>query len=297
MRFLTVGLLLVSSAALGQTTFTLTVDNVTDNTQPIGLNREDCGRDLDVIWTVSGVTPCEAMELWVTQSNSCSDDGPGTADLVLDSVPRDQIVTRGTTERQISVNGLPLFTAADGGACGSGEVEKEMRVCGLFRVADAVGSCNTEIKVSTAPRLRFDTKPPPKPTITSVVGRDSALSVEVDAEDNSTIRVVARRTDADGGTTDVASDDTTATEGTATLEGLVNGVTYNVVAVATDQADNPSLESDPVTGTPVASSGFFDEYVDAGGKETGGCGAAGGGIAGGAVLAALGFWLSRRKQS
>jgi hypothetical protein len=145
--------------------------------------------------------------------------------------------------------------------------------------------------------VRFDTQPPPKPTITAVTPRDAALGVTVTAEEDATVLVTASLPGTDGGTgTEVASDTTTATEGLANLEGLENGVTYQIVARATDVAGN-STNSDPSEGTPIKSNGFFEAYVGANGQETGGCGAAGGGLAGGAVLAALGFWLSRRKQS
>ena len=81
------------------------------------------------------------------------------------------------------------------------------------------------------------------------------------------------------------------------MDGLENGVEYAVRAYAIDAAENQSDPSEPTNGRPVASRGFFEAYKDALGAETGGCGAAGGGIAGSAVLAVLGFWLSRRKQS
>ncbi len=295
MRFLTLGLLLVSSAALGQT-LTLTVNNVTDVNQTIGLNRDDCGTELPVIWTFSGATPCEPMSLWVTTATSCP-KAPATGDLVLDSVSTDLIINRGSTDRDIAVSSLPVFTG-DAGTCGSASVEQELRVCAFFKVRDFSNACNTEVTASSAPKLRFDTKPPSPPNIVEVTERDSALGVTVEGEEDSTIRVAARVVNADGTIgNEVASDETTSADGTATLEGLVNGTKYSVVATATDESDNTSVDSEAVEGTPVKSSGFFEEYVGAEGKETGGCGAAGGGIAGGAVLAALGFWLSRRKQS
>ncbi|MFP2912767.1 MXAN_2561 family MXYO-CTERM-anchored protein [Pyxidicoccus sp. 3LFB2] len=299
MRFLLVGLLLFASTALGQT-LTLTVNNTTDNTRPIGLNRLDCARDLDLDWAFNGAA-CEPLDLWVTTSGSCR-DAPATGDFPLESVPEGNVSVPGTVTRSIDVSRLPIFTGADGGAgtCETADVEQTMRVCGVTFVANPLNptACDTAVRVSTAPQLRFDTRAPPKPTISGVAPRDSALGVTVTAEDDSTVRVVAYRLDGDGGVGgEAASDETTSIEGTAQLEGLENGVTYQVIAVATDTAGNASEQSDPSEGTPIASNGFLGEYLEAGGKETGGCGAAGGGIAGGAVLAALGFWLSRRKQS
>jgi hypothetical protein len=297
MRFLFVGLLLFASTALGQT-LSLTVDNITDTAKVIGLNGEDCGDTLQVRWTLSGGVACDSMLLWVTTSGSCK-DAPATGDLELTSVPKDSVNTPGNLFREIQVDKLPIFTATDGGAgtCSTARVEQTMRVCASTKVTSATLVCESVIKVGTPVLVRFDTQPPPKPTIDAVAPRDSALGVTVSAEEDSTVVVTATLPAADGGTgTVVATDETTAVEGLANLEGLENGVTYQVTARATDVAGN-STDSDPSEGTPIKSNGFYEAYVGAGGTETGGCGAAGGGLAGGAVLAALGFWLSRRKQS
>ncbi|MCY1015329.1 MXAN_2561 family MXYO-CTERM-anchored protein [Pyxidicoccus sp. MSG2] len=297
MRFLFVGLLLFASTALGQT-LSLTVDNITDTAKVIGLNSEDCGDKLQVRWTLSGGVACEDMQLWVTTSGSCKDE-PATGDQELQAVAVSSVNSPGNLFREVPVNGLPLFTATDGGTdtCSTAQVEQTMRVCASVTVINSFSQCDTLIKVTSPVLVRFDTKPPPKPTIDAVTPRDSALGVTVSAEEDSTVVVTATLPNADGGTgTVVSTDETTAVEGLANLEGLENGVTYQVTARATDVAGN-STDSDPSTGTPVKSNGFFQAYVGAGGQETGGCGAAGGGLAGGAVLAALGFWLSRRKQS
>jgi hypothetical protein len=297
MRFLFVGLLLFASTALGQT-LSLTVDNITDTAKVIGLNSEDCGDTLQVRWTFTNGVACQAMQLWVTTSGSCKDE-PGTGDYELQEVPASSVNTPGNLFREIQVDKLPLFTATDGGAgtCSTAQVEQTMRVCASTTVQNSLLQCDTIVRVTSPVLVRFDTQPPPKPTIDAVTPRDSALGVTVSAEEDATILVTATLLDADGGTgTVVASDETTAVEGLANLEGLENGVTYQVIARATDVAGN-STDSDPSEGTPILSNGFFAAYRGAGGQETGGCGAAGGGLAGGAVLAALGFWLSRRKQS
>ncbi|MBZ4417052.1 hypothetical protein K8638_11195 [Myxococcus sp. RHST-1-4] len=234
----------------------------------------------------------------MTTASSCG-EAPAAGDYVLDEVPEGNVGNPGTEVRRIAVDQLPVFTSADGGSttCSTATVDQTMRVCGFTQSASLTNICDIDVKVSTAPKIRFDTRPPPKPTISAVIPRDSALGVTVSAESDSTVRVVALLTDGDGGVgAEVASDETTAT-GTAELADLQNGVTYQVLAYATDQSKNTSEASDPSTGTPVASRGFFGTYVDAGGAERGGCGVAGGSLAGGAALAILGIWLSRRKQS
>jgi uncharacterized protein (TIGR03382 family) len=296
MRFLLVGLLLFASTALGQVTLTLTVDNTTDTTKVIGLNREDCGTALDLDWTFTGAA-CAPLQLWVTASTCRNEPAPG--DLVLPEVPRDRVSNQGTLQRSIPVNQLPIFASGDAGAvtCATAELDQTVRVCGATLVLNTLNNnCETVFK-NTPVQVRFDTQKPPKPTLDAVTPRDSALGITVTAEKDSTVIVTASLQEADGGVGAVVSrDETTATEGTAELRGLQNGVTYLVIAQATDVSGNFSL-SDPSTGTPVKTNGFYDAYVRAGGEETGGCGATGGGIAAGAVVAALGFWLARRKLS
>lgn len=283
---------------MGQT-LSLTVNNITDTSKAIGLNRGDCGDKLQVRWTLSGGVACQPMQLWVTKDSSCKSE-PSAGDLQLPEVAINSVNNPGNLFREVAVNDLPVFTGADAGTgttCATAEVEQTMRVCAATTVNSTLNVCETVIRGNAPPLVRFDTQPPPKPTFTDVTPRDSALSVTVSAEADSTVVVTARPLDADGGVGDVvASDETSATEGLANLTGLENGVTYQLIAKATDVADN-STESDPTTGTPVKSDGFYEDYLGKGGHETGGCGAAGGGIAGGAVLAALGFWISRRKQS
>jgi hypothetical protein len=295
MRFLPVGLLLFASTALGQT-LTLTVDNNTETNPTIGLNRDDCGRDLSVTWTFVG-TACEAMQLWVT-TGTCG-DAPAAGDYVLDEVPAGSVGVPGNERRSIDVERLPIFTTADGGAgtCATARVDETMRVC-AYTEAQTITGCDAEINVSSPPKLRFDTQPPNPPTIDAVRPRDSALGVTVSGESDSTIVVTAYPLAEDGTVGEAASsDETTSTDGVAELANLQNGVTYRLTAVATDASGNPSEASAPAEGTPVASNGFLGGYLEEGGAENGGCGAAGGGLAGSAVLAALGFWLSRRKRS
>jgi hypothetical protein len=297
MRFLSVGLLLFASTALGQT-LTLTVDTQTDPTKVVGLNDADCGRKLALKWTFNGIA-CEPLRLWVTAASSCKDD-PVAGDYELDAVPASNVAAPGTLTRTIDVDKLPVFTGGgDAGttACADAKVEQTMRVCGVTAVTNGA-TCGLDVQVGTAPQIRFDTKPPPKPVISEVIARDSALGVTLTAEADSTVVVTATSMPADGGVgVEAARKEVSASTGTAELTGLENGVKYQVIATARDQAGNPGPPSDPSEGTPVKSNGFYEAYVDAGGQETGGCGAAGGGIAGGAVMAALGFWLSRRKQS
>jgi len=56
-----------------------------------------------------------------------------------------------------------------------------------------------------------------------------------------------------------------------TIDGLTNEASYEVVAYAVDAADNASVASEPLLGTPRKTVGFFGQYRAAGGEERGGC--------------------------
>jgi uncharacterized protein (TIGR03382 family) len=210
--------------------------------------------------------------------------------------------------------------------CGALEREDTYRVCAVYKQAGGfLGTCDTSsaTTVSSTPDLKFiyDTRAPSAPGIEEVVPLDSALSVHVEASgDASQVRVTVVRTatasdpdagtdggtesdagtEADGGT---VSAPTTVAEVTQSVdqprfrvEGLENGVTYLITAKSIDAAGNESAASEAKQGTPVKTLGFYDAYIKAGGRESGGCDATGGGIAGGAMLAVLAFWLSSRRS-
>lgn len=77
-----------------------------------------------------------------------------------------------------------------------------------------------------------------------------------------------------------------------TIEGLRNGVTYEVAVRAIDENGNESAPSALLQGTPLRTVGFWDLYKEAGGEEEGGCNAAGGPAWLGLMAAGL-FFASR----
>lgn len=301
MRLLLASVLLVSSAAFGQT-LTLQFQNEPDGELTVSRNR--CGGpNVPVLWGYTGTqAPCEQLRLWVTTDASCGKEAKAT-DYPLEAVPRENIITAGSVTRTLEIARLPIFTATDGGtatACGDYTNQTEMRLCGFTKAYDLTGfSCNVEVQVSgTVPTLTFDAKAPNPPSITNVISRDSELAVSVSAEEDSNVYVTAVAL-TDAGTPEgpeITSDEKVAGQGVLVVENLQNGVTYSLVARARDEADNTSDPSAEARGTPLKSSGIYEAYVNAKGEETGGCAATGGSIAGGALLAALGFWLSSRRK-
>jgi len=80
--------------------------------------------------------------------------------------------------------------------------------------------------------------------------------------------------------------------GNLTISGLTNGQDYSVVAYGMNSANNPSLASNSVTGTPVQTDDFWTHYKKEGGRDEGGCSS--GGAAG--LLGALALLARRRRK-
>ncbi|MCP3141294.1 MXAN_2561 family MXYO-CTERM-anchored protein [Pyxidicoccus xibeiensis] len=299
MRLTFVGLLLFASTALGQTvTFSGTVIQQGDR---IVVSKELCSTPRTITWTRSTGTLCDTLYIWI--SNDTCTGIPGTDDVLLEELSKTSTTTTGTENIVVS----DILTR-NGSSCDEEEVQRDFKLCATTRLFDSATTtnCRTTAETIGSPSVtvRFDSKAPTIPGAPSVTGLDKALSVTVTPPGDTTTMVVEVRalgTGADGGvepTGEPVSRKEQSTDNTTfRMENLQNGVEYAVQAIAVDQAGNPSKPSDATLGTPVASFGFYEEYLNDGGAESGGCGAAGGGLAAGA-LAAFGFWLSsRRKQS
>lgn len=294
-NLLLTALVLFSSAALGQTAqSTLQFANSTDT---VRFGPGDCGgRSFLVTWRASGRI-CSELSLWLTSDASCKDTPDDqTTKTTLSPLPTTTLAT-GTGNFSFQLTDLP-FSSSDGGvACGTTGVEQTFLLCGSLKASSDTlyGSCTTTtVSRSTGAKVIYDAKPPDTPTISGLSGLDQAVSATVSEPTGAaTVRLRISR---DG--TEVRSVSQAVGKGAFRVEGLENGVTYQVTAFASDEAGNESAESAAQDVTPIKTRGFLEVYRDAGGTETGGCGAAGGGVAGGAVLAALGFWLfSRRNRS
>lgn len=287
--------LLLSSAAAAQTQVSATLTSATSQST-VSFGPSDCGdRTVSVSWKVVG-TPCGDLSLWLTQANKDCGTAPESGDKTLDSISNSTLrSTPGATGTfTFNVNQLPFATTDGGGGCSTLTDEVTFRVCGAVAgYADYLGTtCASTPSKATPLKLLFDGKPPDAPTIESASGLDGAVSAKVsEPADTVKLRLVVSQ-----GDTEVTTMTQDVGKGALKVTGLQNEVTYTLVAYAIDDAGNVSAASEPKEATPIKTNGFLEEYLDAGGKETGGCGAAGGGVAGGAVLAVLGFWLSSRRN-
>ncbi|XXF75919.1 hypothetical protein P2318_23050 [Myxococcaceae bacterium GXIMD 01537] len=305
MRFLILALTLSSSAVLAQTTsLQITIPNQAGDTLTLGGPEVNCSVQRLVNWTLtatSGVA-CSDLNIWITNLNSCA-DAPATTgdtDLVLQTVSQGSVTTTTSGTPDFRLDELPgLKAGGDAGTtCGQPPGRTlNYRVCGSLRIGTGVvGTCDssTIIKGNTL-KVVYDTEAPEVPEITSIASLDSALSITVEANggDPNQFRVRVTRV-SDGA--EVANVVQGTEEGQFRVSNLQNDVPYRVEASALDPAGNESAATAPEEGTPRQTEGFYERYRRDGGQEQGGCDVAGGGLAGGAMLAALGFWLSSRRN-
>ncbi|AGC44268.1 fibronectin type III domain-containing protein [Myxococcus stipitatus DSM 14675] len=300
MRHIFVVLLLTASTALGQSV-TFTGAAIQDG--EISVSLDDCAKKIPVTWTKTGTLLCGDLTLFLTKG-SCSAEDPGASgNKVLKTIKQSDSITTEAIELQMSV------VLAEGGlTCAAQTANVVYKLCASTKVQTiSTGLCPDKPSSVGKPDVNFILDPiaPEAPPAPAVTGLDSALSVSVAPTSDTTrlkVEVVEMTQGDDGGVATpgevVRSKEQVTPNNVFRMDGLENGKTYGVRAIAFDKAGNQGKASELATGAPIASNGFFDEYVDAGGQETGGCGAGGGGLAVGAAMAALGFWLtSRRKQS
>ncbi len=147
-------------------------------------------------------------------------------------------------------------------------------------------------------KITLDTQLPPAPVLAGVSPGDSALIVSYGPGSISTSapatsdHYVAQATGPDG----LAHSSTSTTSASSTrIEGLTNGVTYDVVVFAYNAAGNQSAASNTMSGTPEPVTDFWQAYKDAGGREQGGCGAGSAGEPS-ALLTLLASFLARRRR-
>jgi len=237
-----------------------------------------CGNSFSVSWSYAGTTTaCSPLTLWVT-AGTCG-DAPATGDFQGASEDAASLLVQRTGTATFSTMDLPGFkSGSDGGvACGEA-VTKTWRLCGYVEspgftgFATACGSNNQKIR-NTSSTVSYDGLPPDAPTLESLQSQDGALRAGVGDVPGDAVegRVGARLAGSAG---DFRLSERVAVSGDTvyvTIDGLTNEASYEVVAYAVDAADNASVASEPLLGTPRKTVGFFGQYRAAGGEERGGC--------------------------
>ncbi len=249
-----------------------------------------CGGVLPLTYSaVTGGNVCKRLEIWASPV-ACEDER-GAAPLLASVSTADlQLSPSITNDLDVAVASLPLFGDA---ACADFTGESQVYICGSFGVRQYVGSECTDVQASSEPLVIFDAEPPPVPVVTDVTPLDSALRVTVDGSDYA--RLLADVKLAGGDEWIRASGAVTSGSG-VTIPQLTNGVLYDVRVLAEDAALNVSEPSAIVQGMPVQTQGFWGDYKDSGGSQTG-CSTVGGGLAPAALAALCALGLLRRRRS
>lgn len=286
--------LLFSSAAFAQVLSPLTL-TFPSNTETLTFSGADCANRTTLTWQVNlSAQPCNQLKLFVTAASTCPKE-PATGDYDLGA----ETITAGTQgTKTIEFSQLPGFTAADAGVTCGQQAERTWKVCGYFEANSpgSFGFCTTKTDTTDSIPITYDGEPPVAPTLTEAIGVEKGIRVRASATDDASLVRFGARLLGDAAPFNFSTE--VAVEGDAAegrIEGLENGFSYEVVAVAVDPAGNQSAESGSLEATPTETLGFWDAYKRAGGTEDGGCASAPGLFVVTAVMSAL--WIFRRRRS
>lgn len=265
-RAVAVSVLLFAFAASAQITILapLTLTTSTgQSTFTFGTN--SCTAQLPVTWTNNSLigTPCGDLQIWIT-SGECGDT-LAEGDVSLPSVISALVFTVRTGTFNVDLTQLPGFNEADGGVCGDPGIQVTNKVCAAIQLQSGLTCIFNHAQ---ALEVDYDTEPPPSPNIDSVQVEDGALGVSVSgSSDTLFVDVQAKGPSEEDFGHDIQI--YLANTGTGVVQGLANGVEYQLRAFAVDAAGNASDDSSVVTGTPLHAISFWENYRDAGGGEQG----------------------------
>lgn len=175
-------------------------------------------------------------------------------------------------------------------------------LCVLLSSPDSLGTGTTVFPLGSK-FFQLQSLAPDAPGAPSVTALDSALSVSWGAV-TTPIEATSYIVHVQDPTTmmDVKTATVTNGQATASISGLTNGTSYDVFVVSLDSAgtnppttSNLSAHSSSVTGIPVHSFSYIEEYRRNGGTESGGCSSTG--VGGLLLLLPLAFLLRRRRAA
>jgi len=135
--------------------------------------------------------------------------------------------------------------------------------------------------------ITLDRTTPSAPTLASVSGGDSTLYLNCSGSDATYKATATSLADSS-----VHFSSQLSSCGNLNVGGLTNGQEYSVVVYGMNSANNPSLASNSVVGTPVPTDDFWTLYKKDGGRDEGGCSS--GGAAG--LLGALALLRLKRRR-
>lgn len=292
-------LVLVASTAVAQTPNTTLVsfgirETPTATSDQLVIGASSCGTSRVVYWVWNQLLsqPCNEMRLWAT-SGSCGDK-PGDKDLEFPTVNQLLITTTRQGTLTVVIDDLPGFAPGSTTPCGGATtLTVEHRICAAVPASpQCFGGFQAPQTLTASPlRITYDAQPPNAPIVTEVLPQDKALKVAFSVSSDTTQIIAFVRPQ---GSTDYTRRPNISLGAgrEIVIDGLLNATTYDVVLRAVDGADNESADSEPGSGTPRRTVGFWGTYRDAGGTDTGGC-STGLGLA---PLFALGWFFRRRTR-
>ncbi len=296
-------LALASPAALAQTVTLSFAGSSSITSNAYSQDQCNAGNAVRVTWTVQNLgTVCNNLQIFVTNGQSCpttpstsSTDG-GTSDVIIGQASSTDLAAGTGTTDNFVIKNMPGLN----GACPDG-ADVTNAVCASVQYRPVGATDCTTLNSSTSLSLRYDSKPPVAPLITSLLPQDGKIVVTLDpnGENDTTyyrVQYAPQIGTADGGLSWTTVPDFSAAKNSTTISDLTNEQTYVVQAFQLDEVNNLSPASAQQTATPLASNGFWAEYKAAGGHEQGGCSSAGAAVP--SVLGALGVLLAlvRRRR-
>lgn len=246
------------------------------------LSAGDCGGTWTISWSLPTImgTPASELRLWATPTE-CGDEPVVATDKVYDTgVSQAELVVARSGTVQVELKELPIFTQEgevlpDGGvagfACGATGKDEDVKLCASYEYLPYVTSSTALVARASSLTLVYDTEAPGVPELGTIDAYDGAITVAFKADsDTETVEAYVKSPD----DADFVKRKTATTDASSlTIEGLTNGVTYQLRLVAVDAAGNPSATSNVVEARPVRTVGFYSAYREAGGTEAGGCAA------------------------
>jgi hypothetical protein len=279
--------LTVSSLAWGQLQLQV------QESDELVLGTDSCGEVVAVSFEVTSLgTNCSDLTFWVT-AGDCGETR-GASDVAVGSAV-DWTQTR-SGSFTFPVTDLPIFDTGDGGVGGCGAaIEDTARVCGAFKTASLIDcGTTTTVRDTSPPSVVYDGQPPATPTLLEVLPLDAAAQVNADPNDADAVVVQIELREL-GQTTWRIQEIYSADLNGARIDGLTNGVTYEVRVTTEDAAGNRSAPSAILEVTPQPTLGYWTRYQQAGGAEVG-CNSTLGGLSAGgmALLLGLAAYAARR---
>jgi hypothetical protein len=308
-RVLLVLLLAAPASALAQTIVLPTGVSAIDVAQCKGTNSGQVPQlsdkmSLDLTWTVatvnsSVVQPDDVFRLYASsvqpaagqaststgnKLDSCTTNVSG-APITAGQVGSDVTGVTSTTQSTPESFGTAAIAAAAGLNC-TDTTSVPVYLCVQWL------SSGSLVKGYATATLTLDRTIPGAPTLNSADPGDGALHLSCTAATNATTYVGSATSQANASEVHYSSEASSCSD--VTITGLTNGQSYDVVVYGIDANNNPGAASNQVTGTPVVTNDFWQNYKADGGREQGGCSTAAGaaGILGG-LLSVLA--LRRRK--